>query len=669
MNRFVALMILMMFANGGAARAEDAPGLPAWMVKPGEITATLVPDKATIMAGEPVFATMTLENKSGRDLWITPSTQFGGLWEQQRDAIHLTAVDKEGRKAEAFPWAEPLGHAYDGWDGSGLERKFPAAEKLVFRVCVTGWVVLDRPGTYTLSAAQVVFALKLRQDPPIRGGSHAGAERVVVQAQATIEVAPADRSKMTAVIDGLKKIASGEKGESATEAVEMLESTSDAQVIPWLCSRAASRNDLGMMETGLRGLMRFKEDAALDGMKQALKVAEEQDYKAEVVCIFILHSANPGAMKWLKSQENEKTETVADYAKALKGLTATLVPEKRAMLPGEPIYVSFVVKNSSDAEVTVNLHDDSETQYGEDPGNESGGGERNIKLTAADKGGAKAPAVSFPAEAALAVESHGMPISTPVKIASGGSHEFKFFLPWRLALEKPGDYTLAADCMLQLSYKNADGPRVVISLGATAPLEILQKDDEKMGKVVEGLVQKASQKPGAPADGEAQDAAFRLRWISDERVIPYFKQMTKSQNADDRVIAMAALAKFNNDEALDCLKEGLEIAELPDSVSRQRDNLALGDLHYAAFWGLIHSAHPGAIPYLMGRRKDLGSDMRLYLMDAVKKLPAKEAVPMLQQMQDDPYAWVAEHSTEYLSEIAAGIPMTSPEDVRNENDE
>ncbi|HWB60589.1 MAG TPA: HEAT repeat domain-containing protein [Chthoniobacteraceae bacterium] len=661
MKIFLMFVMLMTLAAGGVLAGEE-PGLPAWMVKPGEIEATLAPDKASIMAGEPVFATMTLVNKSGRDLWITPSGQFG-LLEQRRDAIHLAAVDKEGRKAAAFPWAGPYGRSYDGWDGSGEERKFPAGGKLDFRVCVTGWVVLDRPGIYTLSAAQVVFALKLRQDPPIRGGTHAGAQRVVVRAQTMIGVVPADHSKMAALIGGLVKFVSAGRDGPSVEEVQMLETTSDTEVIPWLCSRVRDRNEWEAMQAALRGLMRFKEDAAFDGMKEALKTVEENPYEASAVCGFILHSANPDAVKWLETQEHAKSEVVAEYAKAVKGISATLVAEKPAMLPGEPIYASFIVKNNSDAEATIYLHDDSETQYGQDPDTGSGGGERNIKLTAVDKEGAKVAAVPFPPEAEQAVESHGMPISTPVKIAAGGSHEFKLFLPWRLALGKAGDYTLAADCVLRLNYKETeDAPVVFIPLRATAPLEVLQKDDARMGNLIDALVQKASQKPEDSHTAEAQDAAFRLRWISDERVIPYFKRMAKSDNATQRVIAMAALAKFNNDEALDCLKEGLEIAELPEPLSRQRDNFALTDLHEAAFRGLIHSEHPGAIPYLMSQRKNLESDMRLELMDAVAKLPAKEAVPMLQQMQDDLYGWVAEHSGEYLSEIAAGIPMTAPED-------
>ena len=660
MKTLLLLVILMaMLPGGGAALAGEESGLPAWMVKPGEIAATLVPDKSSIMAGEPVYATLTLEKKSGRDLWITPSRQEGGFFEQQRDSIHLTAVDKEGRKAEAFPWAGPFWVAYDGWDGSSAERKFPASGKLTFRVCLSAWVVLDRPGIYTLSVAQVVFALKLRYDPPTRGGTHAAVERVVVRTQAMIEVTPPDRSKMAAVIDGLVKTASGESGVLAAEAVEMLETTSDAQVIPWLCSRAGNRNEWGKMQAALRGLMRFKEDAALDGMKEALKAVEEDDHSAAGVCGFILHSAHPGAVKWLQAQENGNSEIASDYAKALKGMTATLVPEKPAMLPGEPIYVSFFVKNNSDAEVTIVLHGDGETKHGEDPGIETGGGERSIKLTAADKEGAKAPAVSFPPEAAPQVDiTHGMAITVAVKIAPAGSQEFKLFLPWRLTLDKPGDYTLAADCRLELYYK-ARGPVVFIPVRPTVPLEVLQKDDGKMGKLVDDLVQKASQKPEATAQAETKDAAFRLRWIPDERVIPYFKGMAKTANSGERGIAMAALAKFNNDEALSCLKEGLETAEFPDPVSHKPDNMALTELHDAAFEGLIRSAHPGAIPYLMTQRKNLSPDMRIQLMEAVAKLPPKEAVPLLQQMQDDSYAWVADHSREYWNEIVAGIPITT----------
>jgi hypothetical protein len=65
----------------------------------------------------------------------------------------------------------------------------------------------------------------------------------------------------------------------------------------------------------------------------------------------------------------------------------------------------------------------------------------------------------------------------------------------------------------------------------------------------------------------------------------------------------------------------------------------------------------------MTQRANLGPDMRIQLMDAVAKLPPKEAVPLLQQMQDDSYGWVAEHSRTYWSEIVAGIPVASPEDI------
>ena len=107
----------------------------------------------------------------------------------------------------------------------------------------------------------------------------------------------------------------------------------------------------------------MRDDAALAALKEAAG-APMPDELLGYLCTRVLHDPNPAALAWLRSLANDRNTLLASYAKASAGIEVSLAPEKPAILPGEPAFVSLIVKNISDMDMNLfALGDD--TRYGQ----------------------------------------------------------------------------------------------------------------------------------------------------------------------------------------------------------------------------------------------------------------------------------------------------------------
>lgn len=177
--RFLALWVVGVMGGAIHAASVEAGGY--------RFNVSLVPDSPSIMLGEPTWVTFRIENPSdvaltfGRDL-PAGTYLFGASFQYPLQAI---AAD-----GHAVP-SGPAGGG--GGTGAGREVLVPAKGEFSYRVFVPAWVVLEKPGRYTLICRRNP---QIPNSPADRGP---GAS-LSLEARVEIEVTAPDQERMGALI-------------------------------------------------------------------------------------------------------------------------------------------------------------------------------------------------------------------------------------------------------------------------------------------------------------------------------------------------------------------------------------------------------------------------------------------------------------------------------------
>jgi hypothetical protein len=312
-----------------------------------------------------------------------------------------------------------------------------------------------------------------------------------------------------------------------------------------------------------------------------------------------------------------------------------LMPDKPTIMLGEPVYLSFVVQNNSDQDLQVII----------------GGDYRN--------------ALGRPESFAVTVIGEdGKPVSQPdagpgmggllgpQKIPARGSYTFKLFLLHWATFEKTGSYSIVARRTMRLSRYipgrwNAKEQTTDMQAQASATVEIVSQDREKMGEVIQDL---GTTMLGGNYD-KAESAAYSLSYIQDERVIPYFIKALATNNYSLKFSALGALAKFNDEAAFQALKRGLETKgeDIGDTTTKEVANQLADNIRLTAAAALSRSPHPGAIPFLLSKRDDPLEGVRITILHVLGKMRPEEAIPVLQEMTQDKDKRVSDEAIRYLN--------------------
>ena len=177
------------------------------------------------------------------------------------------------------------------------------------------------------------------------------------------------------------------------------------------------------------------------------------------------------------------------------------------------------------------------------------------------------------------------------KIPALGSYRFRLFLPHWAIVKEPGVYHITAKRILNFSTE-ANEKFGDIPEEAETKIKVAPADAEKLGHVIAALGEKIL---GARnADGpEWTD----LREIADDRVVPILLKALEKDDYSAKFQALDGLAKFNTDEALAGLKQGMAVTEVGNATTAKlRQELAQNIRHCAAV-SLSKSAHAGALPF------------------------------------------------------------------------
>jgi hypothetical protein len=318
-------------------------------------------------------------------------------------------------------------------------------------------------------------------------------------------------------------------------------------------------------------------------------------------------------------------------------IEVSLVPEKNPVMVGEPVYLSFVVKNKTKRDLQVIIGGDYQNLLGRPS---------SFTVQVTDEAGRAVPQPD-------AGQDLGG-ISGPQRIPSAGTYSFRLFLPHWATIDRPGHYTIVAKRTLKLSevaLDPADWDRVGTSIPkeATAKLEVIPTDQAALGKIIDALGRTLVANAHRTA---ADELSVALRAMHDERVIPWLVKALRSDDYSLKFAALEGLSKFNDERALAGLREGLRTtardfdhtttnAELYDQLAE--------NIRYAAAIGLSKSPHPAALGLLL-EQSSTGSFAvkNLVLQVLGTRMPKEQAIPQLRKMTTDSDPTIRDGAKRYL---------------------
>jgi hypothetical protein len=323
------------------------------------------------------------------------------------------------------------------------------------------------------------------------------------------------------------------------------------------------------------------------------------------------------------------------YTTAWGDIEVALTSDPSEAMIGEPVYLSFTVRNLS----TNNL----QTIQGGDYQNGLGRPE-SYAVTVVSRNGEALPVLD-------AGPSFGGLIG-PEKIPAKGTWVRRLFLPHWVALAGAGDYTVTAKTVLKLSQPTPGGweaneKTTDIQVEVATPLKVVPTDPKRMGDLIETLGKRMLN----PKAGASDEASRSLAWIQDERVIPFFNQAVATDDYNLKFTALEALAKFKSDEALRGIKAGLATQASDLRAHATTDALAgqLADnIRHSAAVALSRSPNPEAAKLLLTLWQDPYYAVRLDVLHALGKMDSADSLELLRKMTSDNNAIVRNEALRYL---------------------
>jgi hypothetical protein len=316
----------------------------------------------------------------------------------------------------------------------------------------------------------------------------------------------------------------------------------------------------------------------------------------------------------------------------------SVAPDKAAIMLGEPTWLSFTVKNLSAENLQILVGGD----YGNELGRPSS---FNVKTTRSDGKWVSQPDVG--------ITSGGL--IGPKDLPAGGSYVFRLFVPHWATFDETGTYTIACERTLQLLRPVGEGadwkkqPTVDVVANARTTLLVQPRDADQMGRLIaelgDAMLRAEGNKPG-------DEPTIMLSWIDDVRVVPYFRRALALRSYTLKFIAVQVLARFATDEALEGLKTAMQTrAEDFDAIAGEAAPELATKIRVTAAAALSRSKHPRALAFLATLRRDPVEDVRMTVLRALTRLPADEALPLVQEMTRDSSARVSEEAKRYLTAL------------------
>ena len=338
-------------------------------------------------------------------------------------------------------------------------------------------------------------------------------------------------------------------------------------------------------------------------------------------------------------------------------IEAALVPEKNTILLGEPIFVTFTLRNKGSRDLGACLGDSA---YYNDPADTRD----YFKFTITDA-----------QDNELAqIPGNGPPLTIfagdqTCKFSAGGEYTAPLFLPTRIIFDKPGDYTIAVSKRAEFSFPNNpqknpfdySGTILTIDRKATTTIKVLPADPEKMGHLIDELGEKMVAYGKSTTQHQMEEDRIQKDWfhgglkagegyfivakftaIHDERMIPWLlRTAVTSCNISFRQESLRALATFDSDAAFNALKTAMatpddKVVDAPWESNSDEPRAPSKRFRETVLWAITGSKHPGAIAYALTFRHDPNYMMRFWVTNmACLRMNPEESVPVLRELAAD----------------------------------
>lgn len=319
------------------------------------------------------------------------------------------------------------------------------------------------------------------------------------------------------------------------------------------------------------------------------------------------------------------------YSVGGHAVAVALAAERPTVVVGEPVFLTFELRNLSGRDLQVMEGGDYRNKYGRPD---------SYRITVTGDEGQTTPELER-------VMSMGG-LAGPRPVPAGGSYKVRLLLQHWLTLDAPGSYTVTCRKTLSMAEKGVplsrSGDWKQAEVVATARVRLRPRDEAAVGESIERLARelRESLTVGDYDEGylRGRDAMNGLSVIDDPRVVPHLAAMMKEETARFdylKFAAVRALAKFDTDAALEAI----------ESNARDRDDNMRGAVAFA----LSESKHPRALAALLSMRTDKSYAVRLTIVHALGRRPTPDSTALLRDFStDDPDERLRAEAACYLRE-------------------
>ena len=226
----------------------------------------LVPERTTVMVGEPVALGFVVENHSQTHLFVWDGGDYRNRFGRP-DSFNVTVIDAAGDALPPLDAGEPRG-------GHLVRKEVPVGGRYSYRLFLPHWATITQPGTYRVVAARTLdftttsFTRILDEVPSVL---------VAASAAATITVVPADREKFGTLIEQLAALTRQKNTDQADQAVVSLAAIHDERTVPHFAALLKTEPgqplDYRTAFTAIKALSKYDSDAALAALKGAMDIS------------------------------------------------------------------------------------------------------------------------------------------------------------------------------------------------------------------------------------------------------------------------------------------------------------------------------------------------------------------------------------------------------------
>lgn len=283
-----------------------------------------------------------------------------------------------------------------------------------------------------------------------------------------------------------------------------------------------------------------------------------------------------------------------------------LIPDKAEIMLGEPIFLSFEIRNLSNVDLSFPEGGDYRNRLGRPES-------YKIKSTRIDGKEVPVPQIDM--------HFGGLIGERKVK-KNGGIQVIRLFLPLWSPFAETGEYNIVCEKSLSLgndedkpknlrfSFKNAT------SVTVKTKLKVVKKNQSKFGEIIKYWGEEIF---NTTANNRGYEAVRALEYIDDQRVVaPLIKAVRSEKEFSVRDSAIRLLGKFNHARAFEAI-----ISQMNHPVNSIRSSVVTA---------LSTIQNPKAFEFILKLRNDEDKWVRLSVMQALGRKKTSQSIEIIKEM-------------------------------------